>query len=242
MLRTSLDRAVVADSLAGRARERLLASAGLLVRTVQQFKLGIQASAPERVWFAESRSKLQSTRSGSLDFQEFPSPFSDHAGGRSVGAGFGPPPRLGSPRSTTGRGHDKVPTPSSHVGPAASAAAARRPPREPVDRQPELRHARLFCRARAADPPGPGLYRRNAANAPRVAIVNETLASRAFGNSARRPPLCRPAPPVFSISRSSGSSATSLRASPRGGTRRNLHADAQIPCRKVESRDPHQGD
>jgi hypothetical protein len=49
----------------------LLASAGVLIKTVQQLKVGIEATAPERVWFADLQTDTALPGAGAFsDFQE----------------------------------------------------------------------------------------------------------------------------------------------------------------------------
>ncbi len=168
----------------------LLASAGLLVKTVQQLKLGIQASAPERVWFADvSFDDLHRPATGLLDLQDRlrlqlqSMPGVEAAGlssGRplaSVRRGplyvegmtkvpdskpmpWGPPPPP-PPRGAVPLDLDKLWIVSQNYVTPGYFAALALPMREGRDFTAE-----------------------DGARAPRAAIVNETLAARAFGQSS----------------------------------------------------------
>ncbi len=167
----------------------LLASAGLLGKTVSQLKLGIQASAPERVWFAgvtfdsanpsphwsDAREQLRQhlTRQSGVEAVGLTSgrPLSSISRGplRVEGLGrvpdsrpmpWGPPPPP-PPRGATNMEKTNLQKPwfVSHnfVTPGYFAAFAL-----------PVRAGRDFSVA-------------DDSSAPKVAIVNETLAARAFG-------------------------------------------------------------
>ena len=174
----------------------LLASAGLLGKTVQQLKLGIQASAPERVWFANvtfdttntpsarmadvrERLRLHLASAPAIEAVALSSgrPLSSISRGPLRVEGMTtipdskpmpwgpppPPPPRGGPRGGPGGGAARLEKPwivsQNYVTPGYFAALAL-----------PMRVGRDFTPA-------------DDASAPRVAIVNETLATRAFGNA-----------------------------------------------------------
>jgi putative ABC transport system permease protein len=174
----------------------LLASAGLLGKTVQQLKLGIQASAPERVWFANvtfdttntpsarmadvrERLRLHLASAPAIEAVALSSgrPLSSISRGPLRVEGMTtipdskpmpwgpppPPPPRGGPHGGPGGGAARLEKPwivsQNYVTPGYFAALAL-----------PMRVGRDFTPADDASAPG-------------VAIVNETLATRAFGNA-----------------------------------------------------------
>jgi predicted permease len=181
----------------------LLASAGLLVKTVQQLKLGIQASAPERVWFADvSFDDSQRPATGSLDLQDrLRLHLQSMPGVEAAGLSSGRP--LASVRRGPLYVEGMTKVPDSKPMPWG-------PPPPPPPRG--VRLDKLWIVSQNYVTPGyfgalalpmregRDFTAEDGASAPRVAIVNETLAARAFGQSSpigRRVSFSRPG--VFDI-------------------------------------------
>ncbi len=162
----------------------LLGSAGLLMKTVQQLKSGIQASAPERVWFTDVRS--DAIRQSSPRIDDFQAQLRRHLatipGVEAVGLGSGRP--LASIRRGPLRVEGMTTIPDSKPMPWG-------PPPPPPPRG--ARPFRLWIVSQNYVTPGYfaalalPIHRgrdftdADGAHAPRVAVVNETLARRAFG-------------------------------------------------------------
>jgi predicted permease len=177
----------------------LLASAGLLVKTVQQLKLGIQASAPERVWFADvSFDDLQRPAIGLLDVQDrLRLHLQSMQGVEAVGLSSGRP--LASVRRGPLYVEGMTKVPDSKPMPWG-------PPPPPPPRG-VVRLEKLWIVSQNYVTPsyfaalalpmreGRDFTAEDGASAPRVAIVNETLAARAFGQAnpiGRRVSFARP--------------------------------------------------
>ena len=204
----------------------LLASAGLLGKTVSQLKLGIQASAPERVWFA-----------GATFDSANPSPrWSDAR--EQLRQHLALQPGVEAVALTSGR-----PLSSISRGPLRVEGMGRVPDSRPMPwgppPPPPPRGAKNLEKANSQKPwfvshnfVTPGYFAAFAlpvragrdfsvaddSSAPRVAIVNETLAARAFGKeipSAGASRSDRPDRSTSKSSASSGISATSTSAKPR---------------------------
>lgn len=163
----------------------LLASAGLLGKTVQQLKLGVQASAPERVWFAsvtfDAAEGSAARWSGGL--QQFREQVALQPGVEAVAL------TSGRPLSSISRGPLRVEgltkVPDSRPMPWGPPPP---PPPRGANRLEKLwivshnfvtpgYFAALALPVRA----GRDFTNADDASAPRVAIINETLAARAFG-------------------------------------------------------------
>jgi putative ABC transport system permease protein len=163
----------------------LLASAGLLARTVQELKLSIQGSAPERVWFADvdfdagqGSSRLAVVQEQlRLHLQALP-------GIEAVGLSSGRP--LSSIRRGPLHVEGLTAVPSSRPMPWG-------PPPPPPPRGVRLDKQWIvsqnfvtpgyFTALALPMRQGRDFTSADGAGAPRVAIVNETLAVRAFGKS-----------------------------------------------------------
>ena len=166
----------------------LLGSAGLLVKTVQQLKLGIQTTAPERVWFADVKSDSVGQSTARID--DFQARLRRHLatvpGVEAVGLGSGRP--LVSVRRGPLRVEGMTTVPDSKPMPWG-------PPPPPPPRGAGAPPERLWIVSQNYVTPGyfaalalPMRRGRDfsevdGAHAARVAIVNETLAERAFGAS-----------------------------------------------------------
>jgi putative ABC transport system permease protein len=171
----------------------LLASAGSLATTVQQLKRGIGASAPERVWFADLRFDAVSTPA---EFESAVAQLRDHL--RALPGAEGAALATNRPLASTRRGPLRVEgmTTVPESSPMPWGAPPPPPPPAKGPRGP----------ATATVPPakrwlvsnnyvGPGFFASlalpvvrgrdftdaDSSSSRRVAIVNETLASRAFG-------------------------------------------------------------
>jgi predicted permease len=167
----------------------LLASAGLLVKTVQQLKLGIQASAPERVWFADvSFDDLRRPATGLLDLQDrLRLHLQSMPGVEAAGLSSGRP--LASVRRGPLYVEGMTKVPDSKPMPWGPP-----PPPPPRGKVPPLEKLWIVSQnyvtpgyfAALALPmhEGRDFTAEDDARAPRVAIVNETLAARAFGQSS----------------------------------------------------------
>ena len=165
----------------------LLASAGLLVKTVQQLKLGIEASAPERVWFADvSFDDLQRPATGLLDLQDrLRLHLQSMPGVEAAGLSSGRP--LASVRRGPLYVEGMTKVPDSKPMPWG-------PPPPPPPRGVRLDKLwtvsqnyvtpGYFAALALAMHDGRDFTAEDGASAPRVAIVNETLAARAFGQSS----------------------------------------------------------
>ena len=160
---------------------------GLLAKTVQQLKLGIQASAPERVWFADvDFDDLQRRRDAVADFQErLRLHLQTMAGVEAAGLSSGRP--LASIRRGPLRVEGLTTIPESKPMPWG-------PPPPPPPRGARLEKLWIVSQnyvtpgyfAALALPTATGrdFTSADGAGAPRVAIVNETLAARAFGKAS----------------------------------------------------------
>ena len=176
----------------------LLASAGLLGKTVQQLKLGIQASAPERVWFANVTFDTTNTPATRLaDVRErLRLHLASQPAVEAVALSSGRPLSSISRGPLRVEGMTKIPDSKpmpwgppppppprggSRGGPAGGGGAARfeRPWIVSQNYVTPGYFAALAVPMRAGRDFTPG----DDASAPRVAIVNETLATRAFGNT-----------------------------------------------------------
>lgn len=166
----------------------LVGSAGLLMKTVQQLKLGIQATAPERVWFADVQSDSAGQSMVAID--DFQTRLRRHLaavpGVEAVGLGTGRPlvsirrgPLRVEGMSTV---PDSKPMPWGPPPPPPPRGAVARPVRlwlvSPNYVSPGYFAALALPIRRGRDFTGA-----DGAQASRVAIVNETLAQRAFGAS-----------------------------------------------------------
>ena len=163
----------------------LLTSAGLLARTVHELKLGIQESAPERVWFADVDFDARQGSSRLADVQEqLRLHLQALPGIEAVGLSSGRP--LSSIRRGPLHVEGLTALPSSRPMPWG-------PPPPPPPRGVRLENQWIVSQnfvtpgyfAALALPMRQGRDFRSAdgAGAARVAIVNETLAARAFGKS-----------------------------------------------------------
>lgn len=167
----------------------LLASAGVLVKTVHQLKMGIEATAPDRVWFADLQRDTV-TPETSAAFTEFQHAIRTHLlhmpGVEAAGIANG------RPLASFSRGPLKVEgmtvVPKSQPMPWGPPPPP--PPREangPVEElwlvsngyvTPDYFSALGLPLVRGRD-----FTSTDTVRSPRVAIVNETLAARAFGNA-----------------------------------------------------------
>jgi predicted permease len=176
----------------------LLASAGLLVKTVQQLKLGIQDSAPERVWFADVSFDDSHRPAARLsDFQDrLRLHLQSMPGVEWVGLSSGRP--LASIRRGPLHVEGMTSVPESKPMPWG-------PPPPPPPRGVRLEKQWIVSQnyvtpgyfAALALPmrQGRDFTSADGAGTLRVAIVNETLAARAFGKSSpigRRVSFARP--------------------------------------------------
>ena len=177
----------------------LLASAGLLVKTVQQLKLGIQDSAPERVWFADvSVDDSQRPAARLSDFQDrLRLHLQSMPGVESVGLSSGRP--LSSIRRGPLHVEGMTSVPDSKPMPWGPPPPP--PPRGAVRLEKQWIVSQNYVTsgyfAALALPmrQGRDFTSADSAGSPRVAIVNETLAARAFGKSSpigRRVSFARP--------------------------------------------------
>lgn len=165
----------------------LLASAGMLAKTVYQLKLGIEASAPDRVWFADLQTDA-ATRSPAAfaDFlEQLPAHLRMLPGIESVGV------VTGRPLASTRRG------PLSVEGMTTVPNSRPMPwgPPPPPPPKGNVKLEKLWIVSHNYVTPGffsslalPMTQGRDfttddGVKAPRVAIVNETLAGRAFGKA-----------------------------------------------------------
>lgn len=166
----------------------LLGSAGLLVKTVQQLKLGIQATAPERVWFADLKSDSVGQSAARID--DFQTRFRRHLatvpGVEAVGLGSGRP--LVSLRRGPLRVEGMTTVPDTKPMPWGPPPPP--PPRGTVGPpirlwlvSPNYVTPGYFAALALPMRRGRDFTDADGARAPRVAIVNETLAQRAFGES-----------------------------------------------------------
>jgi len=165
----------------------LLASGGLLAKTVEQLKLGIQATAPERVWFANvDFDDLRRPGVRLVDVQErLRQHLQTMPGVEALGFGSGRP--LASIRRGPLYVEGMTTIPDSRPMPWG-------PPPPPPPRGARLEKLWIVSQNYVT----PGYFEALAlplrqgrdftsadtAGAPRVAIVNETLAARAFGKQS----------------------------------------------------------
>ena len=166
----------------------LLGSAGLLVRTVQQLKLGIQATAPERVWFADVKSDSVGQSSARID--DFQARLRRHLstvpGVEAVGLSTGRP--LVSIRRGPLRVEGMTTVPDSKPmpwgpPPPPPPRGTHAPPEPLWLVSPNYVTPGYFAALSLPMRRGRDFTDVDGAHAPRVAIVNETLAERAFGTS-----------------------------------------------------------
>ena len=167
----------------------LLGSAGLLVKTVQQLKLGIQTTAPERVWFADVKSDSVGQSAARID--DFQARLRRHLatvpGVEAVGLGTGRP--LVSIRRGPLRVEgmttvpDSKPMPWGPPPPPPPRGAGGGPPERLWLVSPDYVTPGYFAALALPMRRGRDFTEVDGAHAPRVAIVNETLAERAFGAS-----------------------------------------------------------
>jgi putative ABC transport system permease protein len=163
----------------------LLVSAGALAGTVRQLKLGIEASAPERIWFADL--DTDASQSGPRAFEDFLARARAHLAlfpGADV-AGIA----TSRPLASISRGSLQVE--GMTVAPKSQPMPWGPPPPPPPRGAPPLE--KLWIVANNYVTPGyfqsmalPIVRGRDfsdadAGAAPRVAVVNETLAEHAFG-------------------------------------------------------------
>ncbi len=165
----------------------LLASAGVLGKTVQQLKLGIEASAPDRVWFGNLH--VDTVAPGPGEFQDFQARLRAHLLGMPgvEAAGI----VTGRPLASTRRGPLRVE--GMTVVPKTKPMPWGPPPPPPPRGAKPL--GKLWIVSNNYVSPGffaslalPIVRGRDftdadRAGAPRVAIVNETLAAAAWGNA-----------------------------------------------------------
>jgi predicted permease len=165
----------------------LLASAGLLAKTVQQLKLGIHASVPERVWFADVNfGDLERSSAGWADFQERLRLHLQALPGVEVAA-----LSSGRPLASIRRGPLHV---EGMTAIPESKPMPWGPPPPPPPRGVRLETQWIVSQnfvtpgyfAALALPvrQGRDFTSADGVGAPRVALVNETLAARAFGTSS----------------------------------------------------------
>ena len=163
----------------------LLASAGFLMKTVQQLKLGIESAAPERVWFA------------SLEFENLPAAPAHDLADRLTARLVNLPDIETAAISTLRPLANSSRTALDVEGvdnPPASRPMPWGPPPPPPPRGARLRERWIVSNSYVS----PGFFRslglpllqgrdfeaRDDGRSPRVAIVNETFARRAFGRSS----------------------------------------------------------
>ena len=165
----------------------LLTSAGVLVKTVHELKAGIALSAPERIWFADLQmDTMPSTVAAFDDFQaNFRARVTEMPGAEAAGLATGRP--LATIRRGPLRVEGMTTVPKSQPMPWGP------PPPPPPRGAPPLEKLWIVSNDYVTPGffPAMGLAILNgrdfttadSASAPRVAIVNETLATRAFGNA-----------------------------------------------------------
>ena len=165
----------------------LLASAGVLVKTVHQLKMEIGATAPERVWFADVQrdTVAPETSAAFIGFQHAIRAHLLHMPGIEAGGIANARPLASSSRGPL-RVEGLTVVPKSQPMPWG-------PPPPPPPRGAQLPAEELWIVSNGYVTPGyfpamglPVVRGRefnsaDIAGAPRVAIVNETLAARAFG-------------------------------------------------------------
>jgi putative ABC transport system permease protein len=164
----------------------LLASAGVLGKTVQQLKLGIESSAPDRVWFANLL--VDTLGPAPAEFDDFQARLRAHL--RAL-PGIEAAIVTGRPLATNRRGPLRVE--GMTVVPKSKPMPWGPPPPPPPRGAAPLENVWIVSNNYAS----PGLFASLAlpivrgrdftdadtSAAPRVAIVNETLAAQAFGNA-----------------------------------------------------------
>jgi putative ABC transport system permease protein len=165
----------------------LLTSAGVLVKTVHELKAGISMSAPERIWFADLHTEtMPSTAAAFDDFQaNLRAHLSGIAGAEAAGLATGRP--LATIRRGPLRVEGMTTVPKSQPMPWGP------PPPPPPRGGPPLESLWIVSN----DYVTPGFFpvmglaivngrdfmASDSATSPRVAIVNQTLAARAFGKA-----------------------------------------------------------
>jgi predicted permease len=166
----------------------LLASAGVLVKTVHQLKMGIEATAPDRVWFADLQRDTDTSET-SAAFTEFQNAIRAHLlhmpGVEAAGIANA------RPLASSSRGPLKVE--GMTVVPKSQPMPWGPPPPPPPRGAAKVPVEKLWFVSNGYVTPGyfPALGLQlvsgrdfNSADitgSPRVAIVNETLAAHAFG-------------------------------------------------------------
>jgi putative ABC transport system permease protein len=167
----------------------LLASAAMLTKTVYQLKLGIEVSAPDRVWFADLQTNAASRSPAAFaDFlQQLPAHMRKMPHIEAVGLVTGRP--LASVRRGPLRVEGMTTVPPSRPMPWGP------PPPPPPKNGAKVKLEKLWIVSNNYVTPGffsalslPMIHGRDfstedTVNAPRVAIVNETLAAQAFGKT-----------------------------------------------------------
>ena len=165
----------------------LLTSAGVLVKTVHELKAGIAMSAPERIWFADLQmDPAPSTTAAFVDFQAaLRAHLAEIAGAEAAGLSTGRP--LATIRRGPLRVEGMTTVPKSQPMPWGP------PPPPPPRGAPPLEKLWIvsndyvtpgfFPAMGLAIVKGRDFATSDSAAAARVAIVNETLATRAFGKA-----------------------------------------------------------
>ena len=165
----------------------LLTSAGVLVKTIHELKAGIALSAPERIWFADLQvDTMPSTLAAFGDFQaNLRAHLTEMPGIEAAGLATGRP--LATIRRGPLRVEGMTTVPKSQPMPWGP------PPPPPPRGAPPLEKLWIVSNDYVTPGffPAMGLAMVNgrdfttadSAAAPRVAIVNETLATRAFGKA-----------------------------------------------------------
>jgi predicted permease len=164
----------------------LLASAGVLAKTVHQLKLGIEASAPDRVWFADLQMSAEPLPAAAFaDFLvRLPAHLRTLPGIEAAGLVTGRP--LASVRRGPLRVEGMTTVPRSRPIPWGPP-----PPPPPRGATPEKMWIvsnnyvtpSVFQSLGLTIVRGRDFTNADAASAPRVAVINETLAQRAFGKT-----------------------------------------------------------
>ncbi len=165
----------------------LLTSAGVLVKTVHELKAGISTSAPERIWFADLQ--MDTVPSTVKAFDDFQASLRAHlagiAGTETAGLATGRP--LATIRRGPLRVEGMTTVPKSQPMPWGPPPPP--PPRGAVPLEKlwivsnDYVTPAFFPAMGLAIVKGRDFLTSDSAQAPRVAIVNQTLAARAFGNA-----------------------------------------------------------
>ena len=165
----------------------LSTSAGVLVKTVQELKAGIAMSAPERIWFADLHmDSMPSTAAAFGEFQtNLPAHLSEIPGTEAAGMATGRP--LKAIRRGPLRVEGMTTVPKSQPMPWGPPPPP--PPRGAVPLEQlwivsnDYVTPGFFPAMGLAIAHGRDFLTSDSAHAARVAIVNQTLAARAFGNT-----------------------------------------------------------